>query len=117
MYTDKNVKGGNYTYAVSAVYNNEESTLASAENEVTVSINAINNDDVTINPIVFNEQIRINNAQKVELLEIISADGKVVKRIKSPEEVIYTDSFVPGTYFFKFHTNNDVKVIQGIKRK
>ncbi|RHJ94058.1 protease [Bacteroides sp. AM07-16] len=117
LYTDKNVKGGNYTYAVSAVYNNEESTLASAENEVTVSINAINNDDVTINPIVFNEQIRINNAQMVELLEIISADGKVVKRIKSPEEVIYTDSFVPGTYFFKFHTNNDVKVIQGIKRK
>ncbi len=117
-YLDKNVPLGKHTYSVSAVYNeNDESVLTNAENEINVSIEDAGNNAVNIVPLIFNEQVRINNAQQVTLIEIISADGKVVKQIKNPEEVIYTGSFAPGIYIFKIHTNNDIKIIQAAKRR
>ena len=72
--------------------------------------------EVSIAPTSFTDQIQLIGNEKVNLLEIISADGKSVIKQKNPEAIIYTGSLPAGIYIFRIHTDGDIKVIKGLKQ-
>lgn len=76
----------------------------------------ISPDDVSILPALFGEQVRISNHDRVQSLDIISIDGKLVQRIKHPEEVIQTGHLASGIYIFRFYTDKGIRSIQGMKK-
>lgn len=73
-------------------------------------------DDVSVYPVSFHEQVHLQNYEQVILLEIISIDGKLVKRIKNPEETVSTGSLPVGVYIFRLYTNQGVKAMQAIRK-
>lgn len=77
---------------------------------------AISPDDVSILPALFDAQVRISNHDRAHSLEIISMDGKLVQRIKNPEEVIQTGHLSSGVYIFRFYTDKGVRSMQGMKK-
>lgn len=115
-YMDKNVLPAHYTYQVSAVYGNEESEKSEASKEVSVDNESIPIPEITIMPTSFGQQVRLNGNERVALLEVVSADGKLLISKKHPEATIHTESLPAGIYFFRIHTDNEVKVIKGIKQ-
>ncbi|MCD8267435.1 MAG: T9SS type A sorting domain-containing protein [Parabacteroides sp.] len=117
QYTNKNVKPGIYNYSVSALYDKNESSLATASTDIQVSIEnitAINK--VNIAPTAFREQVRIINYQQVKSVEIYASDGKMVQKTDYPSEWIHTSTISQGIYFFRIYTNKEVKTIRGIKQ-
>lgn len=116
-YTDKQVPATPISYKVSTLYKDNESPKSEASAEIGVDNEKIPLSEVSIHPISFNQQVHINGHEKVNLLEIISAEGKRMVYKKRPESIIYTDSFPVGLYFFRLHTDEGVQVIKGIKSK
>lgn len=117
QYTNKNVKPGIYNYSVSALYDKNESSLATASTDIQVSIEnitAINK--VNIAPTAFREQVLIINYQQVKSVEIYASDGKMVQKTDYPSEWIHTSTISQGIYFFRIYTNKEVKTIRGIKQ-
>jgi len=115
-YDDTGIPDGQYIYKVSAVYGEEESVKISSE-EVTVSgIGLSVQDEVNVIPTYFDNYVTIKNANRVNLVEIISADGKSVSKIKSPQDNIDTSNLDTGMYIFILHTDNDIKTFKGLKK-
>lgn len=114
-YTDKKAFGGSSFYEVSAVYEEEESEPAGVEIGSTVGIETPEGDAIALSPTVFKEQIRLANAERVRLLTIYSAEGKLIKQLTRPQATIDTNAFPQGIYIFHLHTEEGVKVIEGIK--
>lgn len=78
--------------------------------------NNLSPDDASVYPTSFSEEIHINNNEQVKLLEIISMNGKLVKRIKNPEETVSTGSLTSGMYIFRLYTDKGIKAIQAIRK-
>lgn len=115
-YTDKQVPAARFTYQVSTLYeNNNESKKSEASAEVSVNNESIRTSEVTVTPTSFTDKIQLTGNEKVYLLEVVSADGKLVIKQNNPEATIYTGSLPSGIYFFRIHTDKEIKVIKGIK--
>ena len=116
-YTDKQIPATPISYKVSTLYKDNESPKSEASTEIGVDNEKIPLSEVSIHPISFNQQIHINGHEKVNLLEIISAEGKQMVHKKHPESIIYTNSFPAGLYFFRLHTDQGIQIIKGIKNR
>ena len=114
-YTDKNVPEASYIYAVSTLYNEEESRKISIEKEISVDNEKLSPDEVAITPTRFSNQVQLMNNSQINLLEVISATGKTVIRQEKPASVVDTNSLPSGIYFFRLYTGKGIKVIKGIK--
>ena len=115
-FTDKQVPAARLIYQVSALYGDNESKKSEASAEISVGNENIQLSEVAIAPTSFTDQIQLIGNEKVNLLEIISADGKSVIKQKNPEAIIYTGSLPAGIYIFRLHTDGDIKVIKGLKQ-
>ncbi|MDO4756760.1 MAG: protease, partial [Parabacteroides sp.] len=116
-YIDKELPSTSVSYQVSTLYKENESPKSEATEEISVNNENISLSEVSIHPISFSSQVKINGHDKVHLLEIISVDGKQFLNQKHPESVIYTGSFPNGLYFFRLHTDQGIQIIKGIKSK
>lgn len=114
QYTNRTSEGS-YTYGVSTVYADGESEQIFSSS-ISVSNMEINEDQVSLHPTVFKEQVRIKNAHQVNRLEIYSISGQLVSQINQPDEVINTSSFSPGMYIFRLYLKDEIKTIQTIKK-
>ena len=104
-------------FQVSALYGKEESLPVSARIETSVS-NELTpvKEEIDIHPHVFSEEVQIQNHQQVKVLEVYSSDGKLVRKIQRPNNILNTSSLSTGIYFFKLSTDRETKTIQGIKQ-
>lgn len=116
QYTDKEVSAEESVYQVSALYGEAESTLITAVVESAQANATIEVNDVNIYPAVFTDQIRIENYEKVRILDIYSINGKKVTRILSPEETLNTMNLPQGSYIFLLHTDKGSKSIRTLKQ-
>lgn len=114
-YTDKKAMAGSSFYEVSAAYGEEESLPVGVEIGSTVGIETPENDEMALSPTVFKEQIRLTHPERIQLLTVYSAEGKLIKQLPHPQETIDTNAFPQGIYIFHLHTEQGVKVIEGIK--
>lgn len=114
-YTDKKAFAGSSFYKVSAVYGEEESESLAVEIDSTVGIETPDSDDITMSPTVFKEHIHFTNPDRIRLLTIYSAEGKLIKQLSHPQATIDTSAFPQGIYIFHLHTEQGIKVIEGIK--
>ena len=101
QYTDKNAISDSHLYAVSAQYNDEEGLRAETS--------------VEISPTVFNTQVRIANHERVDRLEIYSANGKLMRSIRKPGEIVDSASLPQGMYVFLLYTDKGTKTTQAIR--
>lgn len=115
-YTDKQASSTSSVYQVATVYGENESARVTAQTGPTVAIETPAIEDITLSPTLFTQQVRLSNASKVCLLQIYSAAGKLVKQISRPGETIDTSSLPQGFYIFHLHTDQGVKVIEGIRK-
>ena len=116
-YTDKQAAGDGAVYQVSARYGDNESTLISAIVESSVGNMAVELEKVTIYPAVFTDQVRIENFEKVKIVDIYSISGKRIARIQSPEETLNTAHLPQGNYIFLLHTDKGIKSIRALKQQ
>ncbi|WP_085537498.1 T9SS type A sorting domain-containing protein [Massilibacteroides vaginae] len=113
-YTNR-ASDGTYTYGVSTVYAGGESEQV-LSSDISVSNIEIKENQVSLYPTVFKEQVRIRNAYQVNRLEIYTVSGLLVSQINQPDEVINTNSLSPGIYFFRLYLKDEIKTIQTIKK-
>jgi hypothetical protein len=109
-------RDGVYTYAVSALYGSMESGQTAIQGDVTVSAERPAGSEPAITPTRFDACITLAHAAEVKTLEIISADGKLVRKTDRPGAVVYTGSLPAGIYIFRLTTEKEVKIIRGIKK-
>ena len=84
---------------------------------VTTGIGENIHDEISIVPTLFDEYIKITGCTKVLRIDIISVDGRVVKRILQPnEEIISMSSIAPGMYTFLIHMENGQKAVKALKK-
>ena len=114
-FTDKQVPIARLIYQVSTLYGDNESKKSEASVEVSVNNESIHLSETSITPTSFTDQVQLTGNEKVNLLEVISTDGKTVIKQKNPEAIIYTSSLSTGIYFFRLHTDGGIKVIKGMK--
>ena len=88
-------------YQVSTLYGKDESKKADADKEVNVGNEKIILSETTISPTVFTDQVELFGNEKVDLLEVITLDGKTVIRQKNPGKSVYTGSLSSGIYIFR----------------
>ncbi|MDH6305959.1 lysyl endopeptidase [Parabacteroides sp. PF5-5] len=116
-YVDQTPGGnGSYSYAVSAMYGNVESTQTEVSGSVIVDVENILQNKVSIAPTSFSTYVNLINAEQVKTLEIISIDGKLHKRIERPQGFIHTESLPKGFYLFRLTTDKETCIIKAIKR-
>ena len=115
-YIDKQASIANTSYKVSALYGDNESPKSEATVETNVNNESISLSEITISPVLFNNQVQLIGSERVHLLEIISADGKLVFRQDHPKAIIYTNAYPAGIYLFRLHTDKGIKVIKGVKK-
>lgn len=115
QYTDRTSEGA-YSYGVSTVYADGEESEQVVSSQISVSNIAIKENEVSLYPTVFKEQVRIANAHLVNRLEIYAISGQLVLQIDQPEEVIPTNAFSTGVYIFRLYTSDGIKTIQTIKK-
>lgn len=114
-YTDKKAVSDIYEYAVSAQYDEEEGRKAEAMIGGTVGIKEVEENPINITPTVFNGQVRISHSERVDKVEIYSANGKLMRSIRKPGEMVDTASLPQGVYVFVLYAGNDTKTIQAIR--
>jgi hypothetical protein len=115
-YVDAAAGGGTHRYAISASYGIWESAQVDIQGDVTVSAEQQIKNGLMITPTLFDNYITLLNAAEVRKLEIFSIDGKLVKQVDSPGDIVYTDSLSKGIYLFRLTTDKEVKIIRGVKR-
>lgn len=115
QYTDKQAPIGSTLYQVSTLYGKDESKKANADKEINVDNEKIILSEMTISPTAFTDQIELLGNEKVELLEIITSNGKTVIHQRNPGKIVYTGSLSSGIYIFRIHTDGKVKTIKARK--
>ena len=60
-------------------------------------------------------QVELFGNEKVDLLEVITLDGKTVIRQKNPGKIVYTGSLSSGIYIFRIHTDGKAKTMKAQK--
>ena len=88
---------------------------ADADKEVNVGNEKIILSETTISPTVFTDQVELFGNEKVDLLEVITLDGKTVIRQKNPGKIVYTGSLSSGIYIFRIHTDGKAKTMKAQK--
>lgn len=114
-YVDKQAPMGSSLYQVSALYGDNESKKTDAGKEINVGNEKVNLSEVGITPTSFTDQVELSSHERVDLLEVVTTDGKTVIRRKNPEPVIHTGSLPSGIYFFRIHTEGKIRTVKGIK--
>lgn len=114
-YTDKNAPEASHIYAVSTRYNDEESRKIDIEKEVSVDNEKLTVSEVAITPTRFSNQVQLINSGRINLLEVVSAAGNIMLRKEKPGSIIDTQALPSGIYFFRIHTDKEVKVVKGFK--
>ena len=61
------------------------------------------------------DQVELFGNEKVDLLEVITLDGKTVIRQKNPGKIVYTGSLSSGIYIFRIHTDGKAKTMKAQK--
>lgn len=102
QYIDKQAPTGSILYQVSTLYGKDESKKADADKEVNVGNEKIILSETTISPTVFTDQVELFGNEKVDLLEVITLDGKTIIRQKNPGKIVYTGSLSSGIYIFRY---------------
>ena len=115
QYIDKQAPTGSILYQVSTLYGKDESKKADADKEVNVGNEKIILSETTISPTVFTDQVELFGNEKVDLLEVITLDGKTVIRQKTPGKIVYTGSLSSGIYIFRIHTDGKAKTMKAQK--
>lgn len=115
QYTDKNALSDLYEYAVSIQYNEEEGLRAKAYIDSTVGIEEAEENLIGISPTVFSGQVRVSSSERVERLEIYSANGKLMRSIRKPGETVDTSSLPQGLYVFVLYMDKGTRTIQAIR--
>lgn len=115
QYIDKQAPTGSILYQVSTLYGKDESKKADADKEVNVGNEKIILSETTISPTVFTDQVELFGNEKVDLLEVITLDGKTVIRQKNPRKIVYTGSLSSGIYIFRIHTDGKAKTMKAQK--
>ena len=115
QYIDKQAPTGSILYQVSTLYGKDESKKADADKEVNVGNEKIILSETTISPTVFTDQVELFGNEKVDLLEVITLDGKTVIRQKNPGKIVYTGSLSSGIYIFRIHTDGKAKTMKAQK--
>lgn len=115
QYIDKQAPTGSILYQVSTLYGKDESKKADADKEVNVGNEKIILSETTISPTVFTDQVELFGNEKVDLLEVITLDGKTVIRHKNPGKIVYTGSLSSGIYIFRIHTDGKAKTMKAQK--
>ena len=115
QYIDKQAPTGSILYQVSTLYGKDESKKADADKEVNVGNEKIILSEITISPTVFTDQVELFGNEKVDLLEVITLDGKTVIRQKNPGKIVYTGSLSSGIYIFRIHTDGKAKTMKAQK--
>ena len=111
----KQAPTGSILYQVSTLYGKDESKKADADKEVNVGNEKIILSETTISPTVFTDQVELFGNEKVDLLEVITLDGKTVIRQKNPGKIVYTGSLSSGIYIFRIHTDGKAKTMKAQK--
>ncbi|MFQ9021643.1 MAG: T9SS type A sorting domain-containing protein [Parabacteroides merdae] len=101
-------------YQVSTLYGKDESKKADADKEVNVGNEKIILSETTISPTVFTDQVELFGNEKVDLLEVITLDGKTVIRQRTLERS-FTGSLSSGIYIFRIHTDGKAKTMKAQK--
>lgn len=114
-YTDKQTPVIENIYGVSAQYGAEESETKDVIYDASVDNEKLAVSEVAVTPTRFSNQVQLINSDRISLLEVISAAGKTVIRKEKPGSVVDTQGLPSGIYFFRIHTDKEVKVIKGIK--
>jgi len=115
QYTDKQAPIGSTLYQVSTLYGKDESKKANADKEINVDNEKIILSEMTISPTAFTDQIKLLGNEKVELLEIITSNGKTVIHQRNPGKIVYTGSLSSGIYIFRIHTDGKAKTMKAQK--
>lgn len=115
QYIDKQAPTGSILYQVSTLYGKDESKKADADKEVNVGNEKIILSETTISPTVFTDQVELFGNEKVDLLEVITLDGKTIIRQKNPGKIVYTGSLSSGIYIFRIHTDGKAKTMKAQK--
>lgn len=115
-YTDKSPASTSTIYGVTTLYGNEESTPATIQLETASANEDLTVENTDIQPRLFSEQVNIINYQQVKSLEIYTADGRLVGKIKNPGNMVNTGSLPQGVYIFRITSDGGTKVVQGIKK-
>lgn len=117
QYTDKNIPANAPVYQVYALYNDKKSQPVTIDTDTSVDNEQIQREEeVSIQPNLFSDQVNIIHNQQVKLLEIYASNGKLVKKIQHPGSIIHTGSLPQGVYFFRMTTDRTTKTIQGIRK-
>lgn len=115
QYINKQAPTGSILYQVSTLYGKDESKKADADKEVNVGNEKIILSETTISPTVFTDQVELFGNEKVDLLEVITLDGKTIIRQKNPGKIVYTGSLSSGIYIFRIHTDGKAKTMKAQK--
>ena len=114
-YIDKTSNSYPYVYSVSAIYGDMESEKSDMVNITTVDMEVIDA-SVNIFPTTFSDNTYLRGHEFVSRIEVLSISGKTCLVVNSPGETIDTSSLMPGIYFFRVYSNNNLqKVIKAIK--
>ncbi|MDR0843677.1 MAG: T9SS type A sorting domain-containing protein [Tannerella sp.] len=105
-------------YQVAALYGAIEGKRSTVTVFSPVANELIDPNEIALQPSVFSNQVRISGFDKVKLMEIYSAYGKLCLRIENPGETIDTQTLQSGVYFFRVYTvSNEVKTLRGVKSR
>jgi hypothetical protein len=113
-YTDSSVAGGSYTYSVSAVYNEgaEEASSEPIIINLTGSGTGIENqaEEIFINtyPNPADQVFYVNGDYKS--LQILNAEGRVVKRLSRPVKSVNIEGLPSGAYLLRFVMPNSTVI-------
>ena len=116
-YKDLLVGQGSHYYSVNTLYNAIESEPANQS--ITIVYTGIETPqpgDPKVYPSPFSNQLNIENGHTIDRIEIVSAEGKLVRNLANPGTVINTESLVPGYYIIRLYQNNKITVVKAIKR-
>lgn len=71
--------------------------------EVWVSVPEIDGEDFTVYPNPFRDHIRVTGAKKLETVQLINAQGQVVREVQAPEGDLHipANELQPGIYFIQ----------------
>ena len=116
-YKDLLVGQGSHYYSVNTLYNAIESDPANQS--ITIVYTGVETpqaSDPKVYPSPFYNQLNIDNGHTIDRIEIVSAEGKLVRNLAKPGTVINTESLVPGYYIIRLYQNNKITVVKAIKR-
>ncbi len=87
--------------------------------EVWVNVPEIDGEHITIYPNPFRDQIRISGAENVETVQLINAQGQVVREIQTPQGDIQisVNDLQPGMYFIQLQFEDGSITMQKIMKQ